>query len=123
MIKKSKDVLKVEKNVNGLNNGLANGLANGLTIADVAKEARCSVATASRVLSGSKYPVSDKMRTRVLKAADKLGYSDNLKKRMLMTDQNPFFGVIIPTFQNPLYLQFINGIEQVANREGIQLSL
>ena len=118
MIKKSKDVLKVEKNVNGLNNGLVNGLANGLTIADVAKEAGCSVATASRVLSGSKYPVSNKMRIRVLEAADKLGYSDNLKKRMLMTDQNPFLGVIIPTFQNPRYLQFINGIEQVANREG-----
>ncbi len=91
---------------------------NGLTIADVAKEADCSVATASRVLSGSKYPVSATMRTRVLEAATKLGYSDNLKKRMLVTDQNPFLGVIIPTFQNPRYLQFVNGIEQAANREG-----
>ncbi|MGI6725834.1 MAG: LacI family DNA-binding transcriptional regulator [Christensenellales bacterium] len=99
-------MLKVERNV------------NGLTIADVAKEAGCSVATASRVLSGSKYPVSAAMRTRILKAAAKLGYSDNLKKRMLVTDQNPFFGVIIPTFQNPRYLQFVAGIEQVANREG-----
>ena len=53
MIKKSKDVLKAKKNVNGLNNGLVNGLVNGLTIADVAKEAGCSVATASRILSGS----------------------------------------------------------------------
>ncbi|HHT16039.1 MAG: LacI family DNA-binding transcriptional regulator [Christensenellales bacterium] len=100
----------MEKNINEL--------TNGLTIADVANEACCSVATASRVLSGSKYPVSTAMRTRVLDAAAKLGYSDNLKKRMLATDQNPFLGVIIPTFQNPRYLQFINGIEQAANREG-----
>ena len=103
---RGKDELKVERN------------ANGLTIADVAKEADCSVATASRVLSSSKYPVSAAMRTRVLEAAAKLGYSDNLKKRMLVTEQNPFLGVIIPTFQNPNYLQFIAGIEQVANREG-----
>ena len=90
----------------------------GLTIADVAKMAGCSVATASRVLSGSKYPVSAEMRSRILNAASTLGYSDNLKKRMLVTEQNPFFGVIVPTFQNPNYLQFINGIEQVANKAG-----
>ncbi len=58
------------------------------------------------------------MRTRILEAASKLGYSDNLKKRMLVTDQNPFLGVIVPTLQNPGYQQFITGIEQVANREG-----
>jgi len=104
--KKDEVAFKVERN------------QNGLTIADVAQEARCSVATASRVLSGSKYPVSATMRKRVMEAAAKLGYSDNLKKRMLVTDQNPFLGVIVPTFQNPSYLQFLTGIEQAANREG-----
>ena len=92
--------------------------ANCLTIADVANEAGCSVATASRVLSASKYPVSAQMRARILEAAAKLGYSANLKKRMLVTDQNPFLGVIVPTLQNPGYQQFVTGIEQVANREG-----
>ena len=91
---------------------------SGLTIADVAKEAGCSVATASRVLSASKYPVSGEMRTRILEAAAKLGYTHNLKKRMLVTDQNPYLGIIVPTFQNPNYLQFISGIEKVANLEG-----
>ena len=90
----------------------------GLTIADVAKKAGCSVATASRVLSASKYPVSADMRVRILEAAEKLGYADNLKKRMLVTDQNPFLGIIVPTFQNPNYLQFVSGIEKVANQEG-----
>ena len=90
----------------------------GLTIADVAQMAGCSVATASRVLSGSKYPVSEQMRSRILKSASKLGYLDNLKKRMEVNDQNPYFGVIVPTLQNPSYLQYINGIEQVANRAG-----
>ena len=91
---------------------------SNLTIADVAKMAGCSVATASRVLSGSKYPVSAEMRSRILEAAAELGYLDNLKKRMLVNEQNPFFGVIVPTLQNPNYLQFINGIERVANKAG-----
>ena len=90
----------------------------GLTIADVAQMAGCSVATASRVLSGSKYPVSAPMRSRILKSASKLGYLDNLKKRMEVDNRNPYFGVIVPTLQNPSYLQYINGIEQVANRAG-----
>lgn len=89
-----------------------------LTIADVAKIAGCSVATASRVLSGSKYPVSAEMRNRILNAASSVGYSDNLKKRMLVNEQNPFFGIIVPTLQNPNYLQFINGVERVANKAG-----
>ena len=91
-------------------------LINNLTIADVAAEANCSVATASRVLSGSKYPVKAEMRTRILEAAAKLGYSDNLKKRMLVTEQNPFLGIVVPTLQNLNYLQFIGGIERAAAR-------
>lgn len=90
----------------------------GLTIADVAKRANCSVATASRVLSGSKYPVSEEMRARILEAAAGLGYSANLKQRMSADDQNPFLGVIVPTFQNPTYLQYIRGIERAANSAG-----
>lgn len=90
---------------------------DSLTIADVAKKAGCSIATASRVLSASKYPVANEMRERILEAAAGLGYSTNLKKRMLLTNQNPFIGIIVPTLQNPRYLQFIAGIEQAARKE------
>lgn len=76
------------------------------------------MATASRVLSGSKYPVSEEMRARILEAAAGLGYSANLKQRMSADDQNPFLGVIVPTFQNPTYLQYIRGIERAANSAG-----
>ena len=41
----------------------------GANLSDVAARAGVSVASASRVLSGSKYPVSDKVRKRVLAAA------------------------------------------------------
>ena len=41
----------------------------GANLSDVAARAGVSVASASRVLSGSKYPVSDEVRKRVLAAA------------------------------------------------------
>ena len=90
----------------------------GLTIADVARKVGCSVATASRVLSGSNYPVSAEMRERILKAASSLGYADNLRQRMLVDSQNPYLGIIVPTFQNRSYLQSLNGIQQAAKSEG-----
>lgn len=90
----------------------------GLTIADVAQRVGCSVATASRVLSASNYPVSADMRARILEAAASMGYADNLKQRMLVDSQNPYLGVIIPTFQNRSYLQSLSGIQQAAKSEG-----
>ena len=90
----------------------------GLTIADVAQEVGCSVATASRVLSASNYPVSADMRTRILRAASLLGYADNLKQRMLVNSQNPYLGIIVPTFQNRSYLHSVSGVEQAAKQEG-----
>jgi DNA-binding LacI/PurR family transcriptional regulator len=94
------------------------GRLQGLTIADVALKVGCSVATASRVLSASNYPVSKPMRARILKAASSIGYADNLKQRMLVDSQNPYLGIIVPTFQNMSYLHSVSGIEQAARREG-----
>jgi LacI family transcriptional regulator len=90
----------------------------GLTIADVAQEVGCSVATASRVLSASNYPVSADMRARILKAASSLGYADNLKQRMMVNSQNPYLGIIVPTFQNRSYLHSVSGIQQAAKSDG-----
>jgi LacI family transcriptional regulator len=71
---------------------------SNVTILDVAKAANTSVATVSRVLSGSGYPVSRECRERVLHAAKELGYSPNLLGKMLKTNRNPSIGIIISSF-------------------------
>lgn len=87
-------------------------------IIDVAKEANTSTATASRVLSGSNYPVSKQKRKAVLDAAKKLKYEPNIIGRILKTKLNPTIGIIIPTFHNPYFTQLLLGIEQEANLHG-----
>lgn len=88
------------------------------TINDVAKLSGTSIATVSRVLSGSSYPVSSTTRKRVLEAAEKLHYSQNLLGHMLKSKNNKCLGIIIPTFQNPFYTQLIMGIEKAARLHG-----
>lgn len=89
-----------------------------VTIVDIAAKVGCSVATASRVLSGSNYPVSEEKRARIREAAQVMGYSPNPLGQMLKTNTNPSIGIIIPSFQNPFYTQIIMGIEQEASRKG-----
>ena len=47
---------------------------NKKTIWDIARLANASPATVSRVLNNTDYPVSEQMRSRVLKAAEELNY-------------------------------------------------
>lgn len=88
------------------------------TINDVAKLSGASIATVSRVLSGSHYPVSEVMRKRVLDAASTLHYSPNLLGHMLKSKTNKCLGTIIPSFQNPFFIQLTMGIENAAKSEG-----
>lgn len=92
--------------------------SSNITIVDVARIAGTSVATVSRVLSGSDYPVSNKSRQKVLHAAKEIGYSPNLLGKMLKTNRNPSVGIIISSFQNPFFYQIIMGIEQAAHKRG-----
>jgi len=88
------------------------------TINDVAKLSGTSIATVSRVLSGSSYPVNEATRERVLDAAEKLQYSPNLLGHMLKSKTNRCLGIIIPSFQNPFFVQRVMGIENAAKSQG-----
>lgn len=88
------------------------------TINDVAKLSGTSIATVSRVLSGSNYPVSEEMRRRVLDATRALHYSPNLLGHMLKSKTNKCLGIIIPSFQNPFFIQLTMGIENAAKSQG-----
>lgn len=94
-----------------------------VTIYDVAKEAGLSVATVSRVLSNSNYPIGKETRKKVLEVAKKLNYSPNLVGRMLKKSDSRDIGVIIPNISNPFYPQLVLGIETEARKHNYNILL
>jgi len=93
------------------------------TIYDVARVAGTSVATVSRVLSNSDYPLSKEIRKKVMDTAKKMDYSPNLVGRMLKTSESRDIGVIIPNISNPFYPQLVQGIETEAKKHGFNILL
>lgn len=83
-------------------------------LTDVARSAGVSIATASRVVSGSPYKVSSKTRERVLKAVDELGYTPNALARALVTDSNPIIGIIVGSVTDPYFAEICRGVEDFA---------
>lgn len=90
------------------------------TIADVARRAGVSTATAGRVLGGYGY-TSDAKKDQVLKAAQALGYRPNALARSLITGKTRTIGVVAGDIQNPFYASVLRGIADVAEAEGFGL--
>lgn len=84
------------------------------TINDVARLANTSAATVSRVLSKSGYPVNRETAQRVEAAARSLNYTPNLAGHLLKSRSAKTLGLVIPSFQNPFFLQLVAGIEDAA---------
>ena len=93
---------------------------NRATIADVARAAGVSTATAGRVLGGYGY-TSDEKKDQVLKAAQQLGYRPNALARSLITGKTRTLGVVAGDIQNPFYASVLRGISNVAEANGFGL--
>ena len=87
------------------------------TIYEVAKRARVSTATVSRVLSLPSVVAPD-TRRRVLKAVEQLGYEPNSTAKQLRTLQTKKLIVSVPDISNPFFSLILQGIESAAQREG-----
>lgn len=90
------------------------------TIADVARRAGVSTATAGRVLGGYGYSSGQK-RDLVLKAADDLGYRANQLARSLITGRTQTIGFIAGDIQSPFYAKILRGVSDALKSEGIGL--
>lgn len=84
------------------------------SLRDVARTAGVSVSTASRVLSGSSHPVSATARSRVLDAAERLGFEPNRLARALATARSQTIGVMVHDVSDPYFAEIIRGLEDVA---------
>lgn len=90
------------------------------TIADVARAAGVSTATAGRVLGGYGYS-SEAKKAQVLEAARALGYRPNGLARSLITGQTRTIGVVAGDIQIPFYATIMRGIANVVEAQGFGL--
>ena len=88
-----------------------------MSIQDVAKLARVSVATVSRVFNLPD-KVTPATRERVEKIAQKLGYVANASARTLRTQRSRVLGVVLPTLLNPVFAECLSGIASAATTAG-----
>lgn len=88
------------------------------SLADVARRANVSQATASRVVSNSTYPVSPEIRERVLAAASELDYTPSALARALATRHSRLLSVIVGDVVDPYFAEIARGVEDVARASG-----
>lgn len=93
------------------------------TIRDVAKLAKVSLATVSRVLNDADYPVSPELKQRVKDAVEQLGYVPNAMARSLRGEGCRDIGLVIPNVSNPFYLQALLGINEALSKRDYSLIL
>lgn len=90
-----------------------------VTLKDVAALAGVHPATASRALNpATRLLVSGETATRILAAADALGYRPNTVARSLRTRRSLTVGVLIPDLTNPLFPPIVRGIEDRLAADG-----
>lgn len=88
------------------------------SLAEVARRAGVSIATASRALNGSTHPVSGEVRERIAVAARELGYSPSALARALVTRRSRIIGLVVGDIVDPYFAEIARGAEDVARRHG-----
>lgn len=96
--------------------------AKPVTLKDLAAHLGISFSTVSRALR-SDHHVSDKLRARVLAAAEELGYIPNSGARLLHNSLSTVIGLIIPDFQNQLFATAANILSERCNQAGYEMIL
>ncbi len=95
------------------------------TLTDIAREARTSISTVSRVLAGGPAAsrISDATRQRVIEAANRLGYRPNLVARSLRTRRSQTVALMVSDIANPWFGAIASLVEQSLHRHGYSLML
>jgi len=91
-----------------------------MTLEEVARRARVSTATVSRVLNGTG-PVKKSTQARVLKVMQELKYSPNLHAQSLAGGRSRSIGVIVSNIENPFFLDVYKTVEAGAHAAGYEV--
>jgi LacI family transcriptional regulator len=82
-----------------------------VTIQDVAKTAKVSVSTVSRVLNG-KVDVASETQERILSVIEDLGYTTNLAARSMRSHKKNLIGLIMPDIAYPFAIEVMKGVNR-----------
>jgi LacI family transcriptional regulator len=93
-----------------------------MTIVDVAREARVSVASVSRVVNGHSN-VTAETRTRILEVIERLRYVPHTAARSLITKRTHVIGVLLPDLYGGFFSELIRGIDAAAREHHVHLLL
>ena len=91
-----------------------------MRLEDVAKRAKVSIATVSRVVNETN-TVSSATRRRVLAALEELNYTPNLQARLLVSGQSNILGLIVSNLENPFFVDLFHLLESYAANAGYEL--
>ena len=91
-----------------------------MTLEEVARRARVSTATVSRVLNDTG-PVKPTTRARVLKVIQEVNYSPNLHAQSLAGGRSRSVGVIVSNIENPFFLDIHRVVEHGAHAAGFDV--
>ena len=83
-----------------------------MTISDVARRAKVSRSTVSRVLNNQMHHVREETRRAVLEAARELDYKPNSIARSLKTKRSHCIGVVTDDIDTPYLPSMLKAIEQ-----------
>lgn len=93
-----------------------------MNLEEVAKRAKVSTATVSRVLNNVG-PVSTTTRARVLRAVEELKYRPNLHARNLAGGKSSTIGMIVSNMENPFFVDIYRSAEEAARASGYDILL
>lgn len=89
-----------------------------VTIADVAREAKCSVTSVSLVLNNKKNTISEEKKQKIFAAAKRLNYVVNRRAASLVTQKTNIIGLIIPDNCNNFFGSIARKVEFCASNRG-----
>ncbi|HEV2446812.1 MAG TPA: LacI family DNA-binding transcriptional regulator [Candidatus Sulfopaludibacter sp.] len=91
-----------------------------MNLEQVARRAKVSTATVSRVLNNASV-VKSSTRARVMKAIEELKYHPNLHARSLAGGKSRTLGVIVSNMENPFFFDIYKTIESDAHERGYEV--
>jgi LacI family transcriptional regulator len=95
-----------------------------VTLADVARAAGVSVATASRVLHGSSTRrVGAALKARVMEAASELDYSPNAQAQAVARGRTDFVGLVVHDIADPYFSTIAAGAMRAADEHRLTVTL